>query len=74
MLIKKVDLPAVQPLGDILSNLMRTPPLNHVQLSTSALRLSTRRGTHEQSVSHLSFEFVLLDVVCQSGRDFPGCC
>ena len=74
VLIKKVDLPSVQPLGNILSNLMRTPPLNHVQLSPSTLRLSTRRGTHEQSISHLSFEFVLLDVVCQSGRDFPGCC
>lgn len=72
MLIKKVDLPRVQPFGNRLSNLVRTTALNHVQIGPAALRLGTGRGTHEQLVSQLALEVVLLDMVCQCGGNFPA--
>lgn len=74
MLIKKVDLPRVQPFGNRLANLVRTTALNHVQIGPAALRLGTGRGTHEQLVSQLALEVVLLDMVCQCGGNFPATC
>lgn len=50
MLIKELDLTIIDPLGNLLANLMRTPTLNHVQSRPAVLCLGTRRGTNEQGV------------------------
>lgn len=71
MLIKKVDLSIIQPLGNLLSDLVRTPPLNHVQRRPPVLCLSTGRSTHEQRVPELALQVVLFDMVCDGGGYFP---
>lgn len=42
MLIEELDIAVVDTLGNLLSDLMRTSPLDHVEPRPSVLRLSTR--------------------------------
>lgn len=72
MLIEELDVAVVDSLRDLLADLMRRPPLDHVELRPSVLRLGARRGTNEQVVLQLSLEVVLLDVIRQRGRHLPA--
>lgn len=71
MLIEELNLASVDSLGDLLSDLVRAPSLNHVQASPAVLRLCTGGSAHEERVLELSLQVVLLDVVCQGSWDFP---
>lgn len=71
MLIKKLDIAIVDALGDVLADLMRRAPLNHVQSRPSVLGLCAGRRADEQRVFLLSLEVVLLDVVREGSGDFP---
>lgn len=71
MLIEELDIPVVDPLRDLLADLVRTPPLDHVQPRPTVLDLRAGAGPHEEGVLELPFKRVLLDMVCQSGGDFP---
>lgn len=71
MLIKELDLTNIDTLGNLLADLMRTPPFNHVQPRPPVLCLRARGGTNEQGVLQLSLEVVLLDMISESGRHFP---
>ena len=64
MFIKEFDISVIDTLRNLLSDLMRTPSLNHIQPRPSVLRLSTRRSADEQIVLHLALEVILLHVVC----------
>jgi hypothetical protein len=64
MLIEELDISIVNALCDFLSDLMRTPPLDHIQSRPSVLCLSAGRRSNEQVVLQLSLEVVLLDVIC----------
>lgn len=70
MLIEELNLATVDPLGDLLSDLVRAPSLNHVQASPAVLRLRAGGGAHEEGVLELALQVVLLDVVCQGRWDF----
>jgi hypothetical protein len=63
MLVKELDIAIVDPLCNLLANLMRRPALNHVQPRPSVLRLRTRRRANEEVVFELALEVVVLDVV-----------
>ena len=71
MLVKEVDLAVVDTLGDGLSDLMGTSPLNHVEAGPPVLCLGAGRSTDEQAVPELALEVVLLDVIGEEGGDFP---
>ena len=68
MLVEEVDAPLIDTLRDRLADLVRAPPLNHVQRSPPVLGLGAGRRTHEQAVSQLTLQAVLLDVVGQESR------
>lgn len=72
MLVEEVDAPLVDALGDGLADLVRAPPLNHVEAGPPVLRLGARRRADEERVAELALEVVLLDVVGEEGGDFPG--
>jgi hypothetical protein len=63
MLVEELDVTVVDPLCNLLANLMRRPALNHIQARPSVLRLSTRRGANEEVVLELALEIVLLNMV-----------
>ena len=69
MLVKELDVPIVNPLGNLLADLVRAPPLNHVETGPAILRLSARGSADEEVVLHPALEAILLDVVGQGGRD-----
>lgn len=71
MLVEKVDAAIIDTLGDGLSDLMGTPPLNHVEAGPSVLSLGAGRGTDEETVPKLALQVVLLDVVGEERGDFP---
>lgn len=64
MLVKELDLPIVDSLGNFFSDLVRTPPFNHVQARPAVFRLRAGGSSHEEVILQLTFQFVLLDVVC----------
>lgn len=72
MLIEELDVAIVDTLCDLLADLMRRPPLDHVELRPSVLSLGAGRGTNEQVVLQLSLEVVLLDVIRERGRHLPA--
>jgi hypothetical protein len=63
MLVEKLNLAIVDSLGDFFSDLVRTPPFNHVQARPAVFRLCAGRSSHEEVILELSFQFVLLDMV-----------
>lgn len=71
MLVEELDVAIIDALRNLLSNLMRRPPLNHIQPRPSILRLRTRGRADEKIVLELPLEVVLLDMVCQGRGDFP---
>lgn len=50
---QKIDPALVDTLGDLLANLMRTPPFDHIQPCPSILCLCTRRSTNKEGVLEL---------------------
>lgn len=72
MLVEEVDAPLVDALGDGLADLVRAPPLNHVEAGPPVLRLGAGRRADEERVAELALEVVLLDMVGEEGGDFPG--
>lgn len=71
MFVEEFDPPLVYALGNLLANLMRGPPLNHVESCPSILRLGTRRGTDEQRVLQLPLQAILLHMVGEGGGNLP---
>jgi len=71
MLIKELDSAIIYSFGNIFSNLMRAPPLNHIQSCPPVLGFRATRRADEQRVSQLALEVILLDMVRQHGRDLP---
>lgn len=71
MLVEEVDATRVDSLGNVLADLVRASPVDHVESSPSVLRLGTCRGADKERVLHLALEVVLLDIVGHSGRDLP---
>lgn len=63
MLVEELDPALVDPLGNSLANLVRTPPLNHIQACPPILRLGSGRSSNEQRVFQLALEAVFLDMV-----------
>jgi hypothetical protein len=63
MFIEELDIAIIDPPGNLLADLMGTPPLNHIEPRPSILRLRARRGPNEQVVLELALEAILLDVV-----------
>lgn len=63
MLVEKVDSAIVDTLRDRLTDLMRTPPVDHIQASPSVLCLGPGGRANEEGVSQLALKAVLLDVV-----------
>lgn len=53
MLVEELDVPDVDALRNLLAHLVRTPPLNHVELRPAVFRLCARRGAHEERVFEL---------------------
>jgi hypothetical protein len=72
MLVEELDVAVVDALGDILADLVRASPLNHVVTRPSVLSLCTRRGAYEKVVLELALETVLLDMVGQCGGNHLG--
>lgn len=54
MFIEELDLTSVDPLGDFLSDLVRTPSLNHIESRPPVLRLCPRRRPDEEGVLQLA--------------------
>ena len=54
MLIKELDIAIVNAFSNLLANLMRAPPLDHIQARPSVLGLGPRRGSNEEVVLELS--------------------
>jgi hypothetical protein len=67
VLVEELDVAVVDALCDILADLMRTSPLDHVVACPSVLSLCARRGADKKVVLQLTLEAVLLDVVGQCG-------
>jgi hypothetical protein len=63
MFIKELDIRLINTPGNLLSNLMRAPPLNHIQFRPTILRLSPGGRAHEKGVFHLSLQAILLYVI-----------
>lgn len=63
MLVKEVYPALVDSFCNGFSDLMRTPPVNHIQSSPSILGLGSGGSAHEEGVSQLALEVILLDVV-----------
>jgi hypothetical protein len=63
MLIEELDIPIINPLRNLLPDLMGTSSLNHIQPRPSILDFRPGTGTHEEGVLHFSLEGILLDVV-----------
>lgn len=74
MLIKELNLPTINPLRNLLSNLMRRPSFNHIQPGPPILRLRTRRRADEKIVLELTLKSILLDVVRQRRWNLPTKC
>lgn len=69
MFVEKLNISIVYPFRNLLSYLMRTPSLNHVQFRPSIFCFRAGRGAHEKGVFQLTLQRVLLDVICEHGRD-----
>jgi len=68
VLVEELDVAVVDALCDVLADLVRAPPLDHVVARPSVLGLGAGRGADEEVVFELALEAVLLDMVCQCGR------
>jgi hypothetical protein len=71
MLVEEVNVSVVDTFGNLLSDLVRRPALDHVEARPSVLCLGAGRGANEKVVLELSLEVVVLDVVCEGSRDLP---
>lgn len=71
MLVEEVDVSIVDSLSNFFPDLMRSSPLNHVQLRPSILRLRTRGCANEEVIFELALEAILLDMVGQRGGNLP---
>ena len=71
MLVEEVDAALVDALGDGLADLVRAPPLNHVETGPPVLRLGAGRRADEEAVAQLALQVVLLDVVGEERGDLP---
>ena len=72
MLVEELDVAVVDSLCDILADLVRASPLDHVVARPSVLGLGAGRGTNEEVVLELSLQTVLLDMVGQCGGCLLG--
>lgn len=64
MLIKKLNIARINSLCNLLSDLVRASPLNHVESGPAVLGLRAGRGSDEQAVLEFALEVVFFDVVC----------
>jgi hypothetical protein len=64
MFIKKLDIPSINSLRNLLPNLVRASPLNHVESGPAVLGLGAGRGSDEQGVFEFALEVVFFDMVC----------
>ena len=71
MFVEELDPPLIDALGNLLADLVRGPPLNHIQFCPSILRLGTRRSADEQRVFELPLQVVLLHMVGKGRGNFP---
>lgn len=71
MFVEEFDLPGIDTLGNFLADLVRGPPLDHIQSRPSILRLGTRGSADEQRVLELPLQVILLHMIGQGGRDLP---
>lgn len=71
MFVEEIDAPLVDSFGNGLANLMRTPPVNHIQRCPSVLGLGSGGGAHEQRVLQLALKIILLDMVRHVRRHLP---
>jgi hypothetical protein len=67
--VEELDVAVVDPLCDILSDLVRASSLDHVVARPSVLGLGAGRGTNEEVVLELTLEAVLLYMVGQCSRN-----
>ena len=72
MLIEEFDVSIVDALGNLLSNLMRRAPFDHVKSRPPILSFGTRRSTDKEVVLQLTLQIVLLDMIGQGGGDLPA--
>ena len=64
MLIKKLNIASIDSLCNLLPNLVRAPPLYHVESGPTVLGLGAGGGSDEQAVFEFALEVVFFDVVC----------
>jgi hypothetical protein len=63
MFVKEFDVAVIDSFRNFFSNLMRAPPLNHVQTSPSVLGFGARRRADEEIVLQLALEPIFLYVI-----------
>ena len=66
MFIKELDIAIVNALGNLLADLMRAPPLDHVQPRPSIFSLRSRRRADEEIILEFTLQSVLLNMVGKS--------
>lgn len=64
MLIKKLNIARIDSLCNLLSDLVRASPLNHIEPGPAVLGLGAGGGSDEQAVFEFALEVVFFDVVC----------
>jgi hypothetical protein len=67
MLVEELDVPVVDPLGDVLADLVGSPALDHVESRPPVLRLRAAGGADKERILQLSLQVVLLDMVGKRG-------
>jgi hypothetical protein len=72
MLVEELDVAVVDTLGDLFTNLMGRPALDHVEACPSVLSLSARRSANEEVVLQLALEVVLLDMIGHGSGNLPA--
>lgn len=71
MLVEEFDPSLIDALGNLLADLVRGTPFNHIQPRPSILRLGARRSADEQRVLELPLQVVLLHMVGKGRRNLP---
>jgi len=71
VLVEELDVAIVDPLCNLLADLVRTTAFDHVQLRPSVLCLCSRRGSDEEVVFELALKAILLDMIGQGGGYLP---
>lgn len=72
MLIEKLDVAIVDASSNFLADLVRGPPLDHIETCPSVFGLSAGGGANEQVVFELALEVVFFNMVGKSSGDFSG--